>query len=116
MGKFCKMRLSNVMLYYIRRRPIPGKMDIGKKRIYPNMYPEKKLKHMKEAVQELENLDTISRPYLTEEEEFNHMEDMGYTEQYYKNLEIAASIEKSWIPHRLMSDRLKHLEVNKAWE
>jgi len=70
---------------------------------------------MKNLVIEQRNKDVISRPYLTEAEEFNHLEDMGVIAAQEEK-ERMEKIESKWLKSRKMEEEIMHINSARQWE
>ncbi|XP_067934456.1 large ribosomal subunit protein mL63-like [Watersipora subatra] len=109
------MRLTAQLLYYVHRRHIPGKINIGKYRVWPRITKEKKFVAAHDLVRENENMALLSRPYLTEMEDQIRLEEIEEkwkqqeTEKYKKR--IAAKMPQ----HFTTLDALEHLNSRKSW-
>ncbi|NXW95152.1 RT63 protein, partial [Alopecoenas beccarii] len=101
------MFLTTVLL----RKRIPGKQWIGKYRRPRPISLGMKQAMIRRLEIEAENEYWLSRPYLTQEQEFRHN-----TEGRCARWEAFKNRTRSKFPeHRYISDHLNHLNVTKRW-
>ncbi|CAH1801501.1 unnamed protein product [Owenia fusiformis] len=108
------MHLTKYLQYFVRRRHIPGHLFKGKVRYWPRVTHEAKLKAVVDSLREQDNVDLLSRPYITEEQEHNYMYESGKVAE-----RILAEKEKcksNFFKHRSMEEHLAHLNHTKSWE
>ena len=108
------MRLTAFLMFYVRRRRIPGKITIGKHRIKPVITPYMKEKAAKQLVLQDRNMKVIAQSFLTEEEEKVHMQQDKYVEREQDEKE--QKIQDKMFKHRFTVDHLSHLEAARKWE
>uniref|UniRef100_A0A131XRF5 Putative ribosomal protein 63 mitochondrial isoform x1 n=1 Tax=Hyalomma excavatum TaxID=257692 RepID=A0A131XRF5_9ACAR len=119
------MRLTDVLLGVFKRRGfggprfhfvkhIPGKIDIGKRRIVPPVTPRMRLQlWMKLAVEE-ETMMYLSRPFLTVEEEKNMPKE--FVRRRLRKYDHVPVRQRKPLKSLFASDLLSHLNVGRQWE
>ncbi|KAM8946728.1 large ribosomal subunit protein mL63 [Pelodytes ibericus] len=101
------MFLTNVLL----RKGIPGRQWIGKYRRPREVTWQMKRGVIRRLQIETENEYWISRPYLTQQQEYKHAAERRRVEwENIKNIRVANFPE-----HRYLADHLNHLNVTKKW-
>lgn len=101
------MFLTTVLL----RKRIPGKQWIGKYRQPRVVTLSMKQAMIRRLETEAENEYWLSRPYLTQEQEYNHNKE-GRRAKWEA---LKSSLTSKFPEHRYMSDHLNHLNVSKKW-
>ncbi|OQR73464.1 hypothetical protein BIW11_09713 [Tropilaelaps mercedesae] len=119
-----KMRLTQVVLGVFKKkgitgqpfrftRRIPGRLDIGKIRIVPDLKKGHKLRMFERLAIEEENIAYISKPYLTEAEA-KHLP----TEYVEANRSVrkVKTIKHAPLRSVYLAEILNNLNVTRAWE
>ncbi|KAM9205155.1 large ribosomal subunit protein mL63 isoform 1-T2 [Mergus octosetaceus] len=101
------MFLTTVLL----RKRIPGKQWIGKYRQPRVVTLSMKQAMIRRLETEAENEYWLSRPYLTQEQEYSHNKE-GRRAKWEA---LKSSLTSKFPEHRYMSDHLNHLNVSKKW-
>uniref|UniRef100_A0A8C3D4Q6 Mitochondrial ribosomal protein L57 n=1 Tax=Cairina moschata TaxID=8855 RepID=A0A8C3D4Q6_CAIMO len=101
------MFLTTVLL----RKRIPGRQWIGKYRQPRVVTLSMKQAMIRRLETEAENEYWLSRPYLTQEQEYNHNKE-GRRAKWEA---LKSSLTSKFPEHRYMSDHLNHLNVSKKW-
>lgn len=108
------MFLTRVLLFYVRRRRIPGKIDIGKHQLVKPVTASMKAKALASLLQEKYNLSLIGRSFLTEEEEASY-DDSAQREEEFARLKDEKILQKMF-KNYTMEEHLGHLNISKKWE
>ncbi|XP_014774258.1 uncharacterized protein LOC106871980 [Octopus bimaculoides] len=107
------MRLTLVCCFFKKLEHIPGHLTKGKVRLYPYITERMKKKALEDLLRERNNLAILSKSFLSQEEEINHMSE----HKAQKNTEfLRHRRQKTWYKHVVAEDCLKSLNVSKKWE
>lgn len=104
---FATMFLTIALL----RKGIPGKQWIGKYRRPRPITFQMKQNMLKHLEREAENEYWISRPYMTQEQEFRHAAER----RAQSWLKIKEEKFLNFPKHKYMTDHLSHLRIFKTW-
>ncbi|ESN91867.1 hypothetical protein HELRODRAFT_194499 [Helobdella robusta] len=74
------MQLTRVLLFYVKRRKIPGRLDLGKHQLVKPVTLDLKKKAVTQLLHEKLNLAYLENPYLNEEEE-KHLNEIEYRQE-----------------------------------
>jgi len=102
-------------MFYVRRRHIPGKLDIGKHQLVKPVTPSMKRAALTQLLLEQNNLNLLERPYLTLEEEHGHVVACGRSTLVHDRMHDE-TIRKRMFANYTMEEHLDHLNVTKKWE
>merc|ERR1712012_281750 len=125
--KLLNMRITAALSYFVRRRHIPGKIDIGKNRIQAVINPKVKYQVMNDMIRNQRNIEHLSRPYLSADEEKTLENSEEQKAKKIAKMEKDALLlqRKRWLRpwkdagtviHRRMEWELGHLEKERKWE
>jgi len=109
------MHITRVLMFYVRRRKIPGRLDLGKHQLVKPVTPAMKAAALSEIVLEQKNLLLLQRPYLTEEEEEGHEVACGKRFREFTKMR-EDTITKRMFKNYTMEEHLEHLNTTKKWE
>jgi len=108
------MFITRALLFYVRRRHIPGKIDIGKHQLVKPVTVRMKKEALASLLLEQNNLSLIQRPYLSEEEESCFDDSEARIAEFHKMRD--EHIRKKLWSNYTMQEHFDHLNVSKKWE
>ncbi|CAI9741397.1 63, mitochondrial-like isoform X2 [Octopus vulgaris] len=107
------MRLTLVSCFFKKLQHIPGHLTKGKVRLYPYITERMKKKALEDLLREKNNLEILSKSFLSQGEEINHMSER----RAQRKTELFRSRpQKTWYKNVVAEDCFKSLNVSKKWE
>ncbi|KAK2151984.1 hypothetical protein LSH36_343g01002, partial [Paralvinella palmiformis] len=86
-----------------------------KNKLVPRITVGMKKKAVNQLIMEEKNMCVLSRPYLTEAEEYRHMVDSGRYQERIERLQHERNLARMF-KSRSMEDYFSHLNKCKNWE
>jgi len=109
------MFITRALMFYIKRKKIPGRLDIGKHQLVKPVTLSMKKAAIAQLCLEKQNFELLQNPYLTEAEEACSVAAESHSLEEYLKLRDA-EIREKMLKHRFMDEHLGHLNVTKQWE
>ncbi|KAK7087442.1 hypothetical protein V1264_021493 [Littorina saxatilis] len=108
------MFFTRVLFFYKKHRGTPGLLRAGKHRALPFISVSLKKHALRWLMLEQQNVEILSKPYLSEEEEFNSAKARKQQDNFVekKLLERQANM----MPHRTAKDIFTNLYKQRSWE
>ncbi|XP_076452857.1 uncharacterized protein LOC143288357 [Babylonia areolata] len=108
------MFLTRFLQFYKRHRGTPGLLRAGKHRALPYISVSLKREALKWLMLEQQNLEVLSKPYLTPEEEYHSAKTRKEQKSFIqKKLEEQ---QAKMLPHRTANDIFTNLYRQRRWE
>ncbi|XP_033747722.1 uncharacterized protein LOC117332795 [Pecten maximus] len=114
------MRLTCVLGYFKRYKSLGGQPFAGKNKVIRRVENTHKATAVKNFLQNARNMEIISKPFITHEEEHGSAKALrkaGYREDF--STQIKKVNEEKWLekrPHYSIESHLEQLNISKKWE
>ncbi|KAL8562607.1 hypothetical protein ACOMHN_045871 [Nucella lapillus] len=108
------MLLTRVLQFYKKHRGTTGLLRAGKNRALPYISGSLKRQALRWLMLEEQNLQTLSKPYLTPEEEYNSAK--ARKDQNVFLNKISERNQSKMLPHRTADDIFTNLYKHRRWE